>query len=167
MRKVRLCLFWLECAVKLVSTGGGDGAILSIDNGVDFSGIKTIAFNSNILATGGISNILADFENDWKRFCLITIGIIEITHHGLFLRDSSSTSLPHHGNVLVSRNGSFSDLASGSTDIPVAKAGVSGHLIFKVDQISTYLGVDEWKLITIEILDESHGILWIEPYLSH
>jgi hypothetical protein len=133
---------------------------------MDLSGIKTKPFNGNILTTGGISDIFTDFENNWDRFGLVAIAVIEIAHLGFDVLDSSITGLPHHGDVLVFGDGSFSDLTSGGIEIPIRETSRRINSIFEIDLISTNFGIDEWKLITVEIFDKSQGILWIEPHLS-
>jgi len=55
MRKVGNLRCWLNSAVKLILAGRGDSTILSIDDGVDLTSVKTEALNGNILSTGGVS----------------------------------------------------------------------------------------------------------------
>lgn len=86
---------------------------------MDFSSIETEAFNCNVLSSGSISFVLAYFENNWNGFCLVTIGIVEIAILRFNLLNCSITGLPHHGNVLVVRNSSLTNLTSGGTKIPI------------------------------------------------
>jgi len=140
---------------------------LSIKNSIDVSSIKTVAFNGDILPTCSIPNIFANFENNWNRFGLVTIGIIEIADFGFSILNSSITSLKHHGDVLTVGNSSFTNLTSGGIHFPVCERGFRINSIFEIDEISTNSGIDEWKLITVEIFDKGHGIMGIEPYLSN
>lgn len=143
MRKVRNICFWLEGAVELVSTLWGNCTVLAIKDSMDFSSIETEAFNCNVLSSGSISFVLAYFENNWNGFCLVTIGIVEIAILRFNLLNCSITGLPHHGNVLVVRNSSLTNLTSGGTKIPIWEMGLRINSILKIDKISTNSGIDE------------------------
>jgi len=133
---------------------------------MDLSGIKTKTFNGNILSSSYIANVLADFENDWKGLGLIAIGVVEIAHLGFNILDGTGTSLPHHGDVLVVGDGSLTDRTSDGIEFPVREGGLGINAVFEIDLISSDFGIDERKLITIKVLDECHGVHWIEPHLG-
>lgn len=63
-------------------------------------------------------------------------------------------------------DGVLSDLTSYSVFAIRRKVarGVSSKL--EVQQIAANFGIDKWKLIGGEILDEAHGAGWVKPELS-
>lgn len=102
-----------------MSTSRGDCAILTINDSFNGARVKSETFNSDILTSGGVSDVFTDSENDRDGFGLIAIGIIEITHEGLGGLNSGISGFPHHGDVLVFGNGVFTNCTSSRRDIPV------------------------------------------------
>ena len=79
MFEVRNSSSFLNCAVEFVSSKGGNYAWLSINNCFDYSRIKTITLDGQVLSSSVVTNVGTDVVDDWKRFGLVTICLIEIT----------------------------------------------------------------------------------------
>lgn len=166
MSYIRSRALCLNCAVELVSRGGSHCAWLPVNDSRDDTGVEAIALDRNVLASGDISSICADVEDDRDGLALVAASLIEIAEGCLLQCHSSLTGLPHHRKILALGDGVLSDLTSYSIFAIRRKVarGVSSKL--EVQQIAANFGIDKWKLIRVEILDETHGAGWVKPELS-
>lgn len=166
MSYIRSSALCLNCAVELVPGGGSHCAWLPINDSRDDAGVEAVALDRNVLASGDISSICADVEDDRDGLGLVAAGLIEIAEGCLLQCHSSVTGLPHHRKILALGDGVLSDLTSYSIFRIRRKLGSGVNSKLEVQQISANFGIDKWKLIRVEILDETHGAGWVKPELS-
>lgn len=78
MSYIRSSALCLNCAVELVPGGGSHCTWLPVNDSRDDTGVEAKALDRNVLASGDISSICADGEDDRDRLGLVAASLIEI-----------------------------------------------------------------------------------------
>ena len=154
MRQIWDSFSLLNGTVEFISSERSDDTILTVNCCFDGTWVKTVSNDGEILSSSVVTNVWANVIDDWERFGLITVGLVEVTEKRFWCGYGCLSCFPHHSDVLVLRNGVFTNLTSGTAKNPVVPSCRGINTKFEIYQVSTNFGINEWELISVKIFDQ-------------